>query len=116
MKWFTTRVAYTTPEEKALFFPQTLPRSRKGQWGLISLRGTTWLSCGLRISFTRLPLPPGSFPGGSVVKSLPAKQETRIRSLEKEDPLEKEMATHSSTLAWEITVHGVEKSQTSLSN
>ena len=36
------------------------------------------------------------------VKSLPAMQETRLRSLGREDPLEKEMATHSSILAWEI--------------
>ena len=42
------------------------------------------------------------FPGGSVVKNLPAKQETQVQSLDWEDPLEKEMATHSSTLAWEI--------------
>ena len=36
------------------------------------------------------------------VKSLPAMQETWVRSLGWEDPLEKEMATHSSTLAWKI--------------
>ena len=35
-------------------------------------------------------------------KNLPAMQETRVLSLYWEDPLEKEMATHSSTLAWEI--------------
>ena len=35
-----------------------------------------------------------------VVGNLPAMQETRVRSLGWEDPLEKEMATHSSTLAW----------------
>ena len=40
--------------------------------------------------------------GGSVVKNLPAKQEMWVQSLGWEDPLEKEMATHSSTLAWEI--------------
>ena len=34
------------------------------------------------------------------VKHLPAMQETWVRSLGQEDPLEKEMATHSSTLAW----------------
>ena len=34
------------------------------------------------------------------VKRLPAMQETWVRSLGQEDPLEKEMATHSSTLAW----------------
>ena len=43
-----------------------------------------------------------SFPAGSVVKNSPAKQETWVRSLGQEDPLEKEMATHSSILAWEI--------------
>ena len=42
------------------------------------------------------------FPRGSVAKNPPAKQETRIQSLGWEDPLEEEMATHSSTLAWEI--------------
>ena len=36
------------------------------------------------------------------VKDLPAVQETQIRSLGQEDPLEKEIATHSSILAWEI--------------
>ena len=37
-----------------------------------------------------------------MVKSLPTMQETQIQSLGQEDPLEKEMATHSSILAWEI--------------
>jgi len=36
------------------------------------------------------------------VKNLPVVQETRVRSLGQEDPLEKEMATHSSILAWRI--------------
>ena len=36
------------------------------------------------------------------LKCLPGIQETRVRSLDQEDPLEKEMATHSSTLAWRI--------------
>ena len=36
------------------------------------------------------------------IKHLPAMQETRVRSLGWEDPLEKEMATHSSILAWRI--------------
>ena len=36
------------------------------------------------------------------VENLPAKRETRIRSLGQEDPLEKGMATHSSILAWRI--------------
>ena len=41
-----------------------------------------------------------SFPGGSVVKNPSAKQETWVWSLGREVPLEKEMATHSSILAW----------------
>ena len=36
------------------------------------------------------------FPGGSVVKNPPAKQETRVQLLCREDPLEKEMVTYSS--------------------
>ena len=42
------------------------------------------------------------FLGGSVVKNPSAKQEMWVHSLDQEDPLEKEMATHSSILAWEI--------------
>ena len=56
-----------------------------------------------------------------MVKSLPAVQETWVRCLGREDPLEKEMATHSSILAWRIpmdrgawwaTIYGVPKSRT----
>ena len=45
------------------------------------------------------------FPGGSVVKTLPANAEnweTQIRSLGRGDPLNEEMATHSSLIAWRI--------------
>ena len=45
-------------------------------------------------------------PGASLVaqriKRLPAMQETQVRPLDWEDPLEKEMGTHSNTLAWKI--------------
>ena len=41
-------------------------------------------------------------PGSSVVKDSPAMWEMWVRSLGQEDPLEKEMATHSNILAWEI--------------
>ena len=44
----------------------------------------------------------GSFPGGSVAKSLPAIWETQVGSLGGEGLLEREMATHSSILAWRI--------------
>jgi len=72
---------------------------------------------------------PPSLMGASLVaqtvKSLPTVQETRVQSLGQEDPLKKEMATHSSILAWknpmnggawQAIVHGVTKSQTRLSN
>ena len=42
------------------------------------------------------------FPHGSAVKNLPTMPETWVQSLSGEDPLEEEMATHSSVLAWEI--------------
>ena len=41
-----------------------------------------------------------NFPGGSDGKNLPAKQETQVRFLGWEDPLEEKMATHSTILAW----------------
>jgi len=59
------------------------------------------------------------------IKNLPVMQETWVRSLGWEDPLEEGMATYSSILAWRIpmdrgawwaTVHGVTKSQTRLSD
>ena len=63
--------------------------------------------------------------GLQMVKNLPAIQETWAQSQGQEDPLEKEMATHSSILAWRITwteesdglqFMGVTKSQTQLSD
>ena len=48
----------------------------------------------------RTIVPPGASLVAQTVKRLPAVTETRVRSLGWEDPLEKEMATHSSTLAW----------------
>ena len=66
------------------------------------------------------------FPGASVVKNLPAMQELQeawVRSLGQEYPLEEEIATHSSILAWRIPraeepdrLHEVTKSQTQLSD
>ena len=59
------------------------------------------------------------FPGGSAIKNLPAMQEMQVLSLGPEDPLEENMATHSSILVWKIpmdkgawpaTVHRVGKS------
>ena len=47
------------------------------------------------------------FPGNSVVKNMPAMQklqETWVQSLSGKDPLEEDMATHSSILAWRISM------------
>ena len=63
------------------------------------------------------------FPGGSVVKNLSAVQESWVRSLGWEDPLEEGMATHSSVLdwrmlmdkgAWRAAVHGITQNWTRL--
>ena len=43
-----------------------------------------------------------NLPGGSELKNLPVTHEIQVQSLGQEDPVEKEMATHSSILAWEI--------------
>ena len=60
-----------------------------------------------------------------MVKNLPAKQETQVQSLDQKDPLEKEMATYSSILTWEIPWTeepgglqsvGLQKSKTRLSD
>ena len=47
-------------------------------------------------------LPTMASHGGTVVKNLPAMQETWVQSLGQEEPLEKETATRSSILAWKI--------------
>jgi len=43
------------------------------------------------------------FPGGINSKESAAMQETQVQSLGQEDTLEKELATHSTTLAWRIS-------------
>ena len=49
-----------------------------------------------------LLVPKGGFPGGSVVKNLPAMQEQWVLSLDREDLLEEGMAAHSSILVWRL--------------
>ena len=66
--------------------------------------------CALTAYYLQYPLQSSSrsffwvfcFHGGSVVKNRLPMQETQVRPLGQEDPLEKEMATHSSILAWRI--------------
>ena len=88
------------------------PRS-SSLWGLVFF---------FRVAITK---PLGASLGAHLVKNLPAMQETWVRSLGWEDPLEKGMEIHSSILAWRIpmdrgawwaTIHGVTKSWTQLSD
>ena len=100
------------------------------------ISGTSLLPAGWTVHYSRPPLgktlvtKAGSRSPGvysflistlvvQTVKNLPAMQKTWVGSLSQEDPLEKEMATHSSILAWEIPwteEHGVVKSPTWLSD
>ena len=59
-----------------------------GTWTIRSMIRVNWTWSGLSV--------------GSALKLLPETQETLVQLLGQEDPLEKEMATHSSTLAWKI--------------
>ena len=63
--------------------------------------GTEHIECGASTEqeLKKLQL---SFPGAQTVKRLSTMRETWVRSLGQEDPLEKEMAIHSSTIAWKI--------------
>ena len=64
---------------------------------LLWLFNVSWGICFfLDIIIPRLP------PSGSVVKNPTAVQETQVQSLGREDPMEEEMVTHSSILAWEM--------------
>ena len=100
---FLSLMNWVYPELKILISGQF-----DGGWGrLASQKGATKM-----VSFClahpqaeysgaqRSQIPSFTDPGGSVVKNPPAKQEMKVWSLGQEDPLEKEMATHSSILAW----------------
>ena len=58
------------------------------------------------VSSRALALPPGggrrASPGAQMVRNLLVMQETWVRSLGRADPMEKEVATHSSSLAWRM--------------
>ena len=56
---------------------------------------------------SNLKVPPSlsrASPMAQMVKRLPAMRETQVQSLSREDPLEKEITTRSSTLAWNISM------------
>ena len=72
------------------------------------------LQCLFGTLITEIQRPPQGFPGGTVVKNPSVNagdaRESRVQSLGREDPFEKEMTTCSSILAWrepgQFTVHG----------
>ena len=78
------------------------PRVRGAFWAAIYgvAQSQTWLKW-LSSSRSMYMLIPG-FPGSSVVKNLPAMQETQVWFLGQEDPFEKERTMHSSILSWQI--------------
>ena len=82
---------------------RAIPRHRSGEAS--SNCGETWMGWGAVESvprFTSIPAPGGSSLIAQSVKNLPAMQETWVQFLGGEDPLVKEMATHSSVLTWRI--------------
>ena len=91
-----------------MLLSQLLLQQKKKHWFYqIIFTKTSEIHISVPLSTTSHPSPTGHtciftrgqcFPGGSVVKNLPAKQEMQVRSLDPEDPLEKEMATHSNIL------------------
>ena len=82
-----------------LIVSNSCPRLFPEPWGLT---WNIWFICCSRKQNLNDPKVRLSSLVAQMVKRLPAMQETRVRSLSWEDPLEKEMATHSSILAWKI--------------
>ena len=82
--------------------PVFLPGESQGRGSLVGCRlwGRTELDTTEATQQQQQHLGLGGFPGGSLVKNLPAMQETWVVSPGQEDPLEKEMA--ASTLAWRV--------------
>ena len=73
-----------------------------GERGILSEKAYLSLSSAPAPSLFLLTVPLWGFPGSSVVKNPLAIQETQVQSLGREDPLQKEITTYSSILAWEI--------------
>ena len=100
--------------------------SKASTWGLRREESHCWLGwSGISAGFWRWIWVSRTSLVTQMVKHLPTMQETQVQSLGWEDPLEKERATHSSTLAWKIPrteergrlqSTGVSKSQTRLSD
>ena len=92
-------VFLTVPEAPSLLRAEAANRIlQKAQW---PTQGSG-VCCSQR-AFSEILHPKNQrFPRGTMVNNLPANQGTQVWSLGREDPLQKEMATHSSILAWRI--------------
>ena len=90
-----------TPWTAAYQAPPSMGFSRQEYWSGVPLPSLNMLSR-LVITF----LPNLSSLVAQTVKHLPTMRETQVQSLGWEDPLEKDMATHSSTLSWKIPYRG----------
>ena len=114
-KWHQT--SYLKPSEILAFiiwfwsevniqpvFSQTVNAEKQEEenWGKAESGGRTLGSGRIPLEFWPVILNLGASPVVQVVKNLPAVQETQVQSLNREDPLEKETATHSSVLVWRI--------------
>ena len=75
-----------------------------GEHGILNKQACLSLSSAPAPSLFLLTVPLWGFPGGSVVKNPLAIQETQVQSLGWEDPLQKEITTYSSILAWKKTL------------
>ena len=91
----------------SIFQPAVYALSQRPLYGAISFITRIWKSREWKWEWLLSQLIPNNpltraFLVAQMVKRLPAMRETRVRSLGREDPLAKEMATHSSILAWKI--------------
>ena len=93
------------PHWQVSYLPLAPPGKPKMVWSLRKKKDwqvNTWPSNFTFRYLTHRMKTYGASPSGSEIKNLPAMQETWVQVLGWEDPLEKEMATHSSILAWKI--------------
>ena len=105
--WFSSVQFSSVAQSCSTLQPQELQHARPPCPSLPEFTQTHvhQVSDAIQPSHTLLsPFPPAPNPSlvAQWVKCLPTMWETQVRSLGREDPLEKEMATHSSTLAWKI--------------
>ena len=105
-KWGKKDVEWTSAGQNtgvgSLSLLQGIFLTQRSNPGLLHYRQTLYPLSHQGRSVVMHDIKENGFPGGTGVKSLPVMQETWVRSLGREDPLEKEMAAHAAILAWRI--------------